>query len=51
MILEITNRDELSLFFRKSWLDGNSVRAIVGPPPEGATYEDGTPITSHINHA
>jgi hypothetical protein len=36
-------------WFNKKREEGHDVMAIKGPPPEGAIYDDGTPIINPIN--
>jgi hypothetical protein len=51
MNYRITNTEELDRWMNERRRMGRDVFAIKGPPPEGATYEDGTPITRPVNIA
>lgn len=51
MELTISNDEELTKWMGKQRVAGRAITAIKGPPPEGATYEDGEPITRPVNVA
>ena len=51
MRLIIQNDAEISAFLRQQMQSGNGAVAVKGQAPEGATWEDGTPITRPVNVA
>ena len=54
MRLTITNDDQLTRWMgerRRKHGDNLDLRAIKGPAPEGACYNDGTPIKLPVNIA
>lgn len=51
MLLTITNDEQLSAWMNERMKIGRGMRAIKGPPPDGATYDDGDPIVNPVNIA
>lgn len=51
MILEIANKGEVASFMADHIAKGNSLVAVKGPAPVGATFSDGDPIECQINVA
>lgn len=49
MGLEISNKEQLDRWINERM--GRDLSAIKGPPPEGATYDDGDPIVNPVNIA
>lgn len=47
--IDLVNRVALRQWFGERRRLGHDVTAIKGPPPEGATYEDGELITRLVN--
>ena len=49
--LTIANKDELDQWMQEKMRAGRDIYSIKGNAPDGATYDDGTPITHPINVA
>lgn len=49
MFLKIKNGKELNTWMNERRLMCHDMSAIKGKTPVGATYSDGTPITSYVN--
>lgn len=49
--MDIANKTLLDKWMNERRKLGHNMRAIKGPPPEGATYSDGTQILRDVNIA